>query len=153
MEVFEFGCGSSTIYFSNRVKSVTSVEHDKNWCEKVSKTLCNEIKEGIVSLYHCELRYGKDEKYSNFAAETGGKYDIIVVDGRDRVNCIMNCLDSIKDTSVIILDNSDKLKYTDGKDFLRLQGFKRLDFYGIAPLIPLGICTSVFYRENNCLGI
>jgi hypothetical protein len=31
MEVFEYGSGSSTLYFSKRAKRVTSVEHNEHW--------------------------------------------------------------------------------------------------------------------------
>ena len=31
LEVFEFGSGNSTLFFAERVKQLTSVEHNKDW--------------------------------------------------------------------------------------------------------------------------
>ena len=39
MDVFEFGCGNSTLWFARKVRSVRSVDHDKHWVEKISPQL------------------------------------------------------------------------------------------------------------------
>ena len=36
MTVFEFGSGNSTLFFSDRVNQVVSVEHNKDWYDKIS---------------------------------------------------------------------------------------------------------------------
>ena len=40
-----------------------------------------------MKLIHCELKYGGD--YSKSVVSTDRKFSIIIVDGRDRVNCIL----------------------------------------------------------------
>jgi hypothetical protein len=35
MNIFEFGCGNSTLYYASRVNKVTSVEHDKEWFDLI----------------------------------------------------------------------------------------------------------------------
>lgn len=146
MTVFEYGCGNSTLWWSNRVKHVISCEHNRNWYEKMRSIIpCN------VELYHIELQYG--DEYSKKVSENMGRFDIIVIDGRDRVNCSKNCLLSLKRNGVIIWDNSDRESYEEGYNYLLQNGYKRLDFEGMGPVNVDSWSTSIFYKEENCLGI
>ena len=99
--VFEYGCGNSTLWWASRVKEVQSIEHDKEWYARI----ISKIPEN-VSISHIELEYGRN--YSNKIKEFKNRFDIVVIDGRDRVNCAMNCLDALKSDGVIIWDNSDR---------------------------------------------
>jgi len=49
------------------------------------------------------------------------------------------------------------LKYfealSNGVIHLKQLGYNDLDFWGIAPGIFYKKCTSILYRDNNCLGI
>lgn len=65
----------------------------------------------------------------------------------------MNSIKTLKDDGVIIWDNSDRVNYQEGYDFLLANGFKRLDFWGIGPVNSYSWCTSIFYRKENCLKI
>jgi len=49
MKVFEYGSGGSTLWWAGKVKSVVSIEYDKNWYEKIkSKT---ERKSNVKLIY------------------------------------------------------------------------------------------------------
>ena len=146
LEIFEFGSGNSTLYYSEKVASVDSVEHDKFWYEKIKTTMPQNS-----TLYFCDVEYGG--AYCHYAGETGKQYDIIVVDGRDRVNCCKNGISSLKPGGVIVLDDSEREKYIDGVAFMEEQGFKKIDFWGLAPMVKYLKCTTIFYRNNNCLSI
>jgi len=146
MNIFEYGSGNSTLYYAEKVNHIISVEHDKNWFEK----LLGNIPEN-VQLIHCELQYGGD--YCKTIVSTDSKYSIIIVDGRDRVNCILNSTLSLSHDGVLILDDSEREEYQNGVIHLKQLGYKELDFWGIAPGIFYNKCTSIFYRDNNCLGI
>jgi hypothetical protein len=65
----------------------------------------------------------------------------------------MNSVDSLTANGVMILDDSERADYIKGIEFLQTRGFKRLDFWGIAPGIFFNKCTSVFYKAENCLSI
>jgi hypothetical protein len=80
-------------------------------------------------------------------------FDIIVIDGRDRVNCAKNSLGALKEDGVIIWDNSERSKYAEGYAFLKDNGFKRIEFTGIGPVNSFAWSTTVFYRNKNCLAI
>ena len=84
---------------------------------------------------------------------TNRKFAIIIVDGRDRVNCILNSTSSISQDGVLILDDSEREEYQNGVIHLKQLGYNELDFWGIAPGIFYNKCTSIFYKDNNCLGI
>lgn len=146
MKVFEYGCGSSTLWWSRHVQSVISCEHDKEWYEEYRK-----IVPSNVTLCHIGLTYGG--QYSKKVSEYVEEFDIVVIDGRDRVNCVFNSLKSLKSGGIIIWDNSERSEYHEGYEFLLNNRFKRLDFYGIGPINTYAWCTSIFYRETNCLNI
>jgi len=146
MSVFEYGSGTSTIWWSHHVKKVVSCEHDRKWYQNLKPKLAANI-----NYIHCDLIPGGD--YSRAIESCQDAFDIVVIDGRDRVNCVKNTLGSLKHDGVIVWDNSDRDEYNQGYAYLFVNGFKRLDFWGLGPINVYGWCTSVFYRPNNCFGI
>lgn len=147
LTIFEFGSGNSTLFYAKRVKSVVSVENDKGWFDTIKNSMPNN-----VTLIFEELK-SKDDRYAKAALITGNKYDVIVVDGRERVKCIYNSLQCLTDSGVLVLDNSDREEYNAGINYLLQSGFKKIDFWGIAPSFAHQTCTTVFYRTHNCLDI
>ncbi|RFZ82232.1 FkbM family methyltransferase [Mucilaginibacter terrenus] len=144
--LFEFGSGNSTLYYSKRVAQVDSVENDRHWYEKIRNTMPVN-----VNLFYCEMKAGG--RYSRYALETEKKYDVVIVDGRDRVNCCKNSIPALTENGIIVLDDSERAEYSQGTDHLKAAGFKQLDFWGLAPGVTYLKCTSIFYRDNNCLNI
>ena len=146
MDIFEYGSGNSTLWYAKKVSSVTSVEHDKKWFEKIKNSMPQN-----VNLNYQELVYG--ERYSAFSTKIEKKFDIVIVDGRDRVNCVKNAIDSIKENGIIILDDSERMAYSEGVNFLLNNNFSKLDFWGISPGLFYKKNTTIFYRKDNCLNI
>ncbi|MDB5255741.1 MAG: FkbM family methyltransferase, partial [Chitinophagaceae bacterium] len=81
------------------------------------------------------------------------KYDVVIVDGRDRNQCLEQGIQSLKPGGVVILDNSERSKYQKGVLFMKEQGFKHLEFEGMSPVTTILNVTSLFYKEGNCLGV
>lgn len=144
--LFEFGTGNSTLWYAKRVKKVVAVEHDDAWFKSVR----SQIPENVRLIYTA-LEYGGE--YSMTAARQEELYDIIIVDGRDRVNCIIRSINALTDRGILILDDSERTEYAEGTTWLRKNGFRQLDFWGMAPGLLYKKCTSIFYRDHNCLGI
>jgi hypothetical protein len=69
------------------------------------------------------------------------------------VNCIKQSIDSLSPAGVMVLDDSERDEYKEGIAFLRTKNFRSIEFWGIAPGIFFRKCTTVFYRDGNCLGI
>lgn len=146
MDVFEYGCGYSTLYLQDRVKSVTSVESDEFWHENMTGRAASNVR-----IIHCPL--DEEGKYALSIMNDSARYDIVIVDGRDRVNCIKNSLDNLKEGGIVILDDSMREKYNEGVSFLRDHGFKSITFSGMKPCSIRSQETTVFYRQNNCFNI
>jgi len=145
-DLFEFGSGNSTLYYARLVQSVTVVEHDREWYG----AMLQKIPANVTLLYQ---EYSVAGAYSRTAEQSGKRYDLIVVDGRDRVNCCRNAVPALKDGGVVVLDDSERDEYREGHAFLKGQGFKEIPFWGMAPGLLYRKCTSVFYRVDNCLGL
>lgn len=144
--IFEFGSGNSTFYYAKKASKVISVEHDKLWFDKISAG-----KPSNSDMIFCELKTAGD--YCKMPVSMGQKFDIIIVDGRDRVNCCYHSPEALSENGVIVLDDSEREKYSDAIVFLKNKGFKELSFSGISPGLFYRKSTSVFYKANNCLGI
>lgn len=144
--VFEFGSGNSTLFYAQRAKQVVSVEHDKDWFDKIKN----------ASPANAEMIFSELESngsYSKMPLSTGKKYHIIIVDGRDRVNCCKNALAALTNDGVLVLDDSEREFYQPAIKFLKKSGYKEVSFSGISPGLFYYKTTSVFYRTENCLGI
>ena len=144
--VFEYGSGGSTMWWAKRVKQVISVEHHEGWYKRVASQMPSN-----VTLVHRELE--EDGAYARESTQHDSTFHVIVVDGRDRVNCAKHALDALSDDGVIVWDNSYRDSYNAGYQMLLDKGFKRLDFRSS---VPVGLAkgqTSIFYRDKNCMGL
>ncbi len=146
MSVFEYGSGNSTAWFSERVGKIVSLEHDKAWFEKLNGKM-----PANARLVYKELQ--TNGEYAAYITETALNYDMIIVDGRDRVNCVKKSISSLSEKGVLVFDNSNVECYQEAILFLKDHNFRCIDFHGIGPIKTISTCTTVFYRENNCLGI
>lgn len=146
LTLFEYGAGYSTYYFSERVSHITTIEYDKKWHDFIKDNLAKNV----------DIIYqDKDinDKYCRKIKTLNKTFDIILVDGRDRVNCIKQSIDCLTSNGVLILDDSQRDRYQEGIDFLHKKGFKSLEFEGLkAAHIGLS-STTIFYRTNNCFNI
>jgi hypothetical protein len=94
-----------------------------------------------------------DGQFCRAACVTGQRYDLIVVDGADRVNCLKQSVEALAPEGVMLLDDSEREAYGEGLAFVRGQGFRTLDFEGLKPIDCVAARTTIFYRRENCLGI
>ena len=147
MSVFEWGTGNSTLFWSKHVKEVVSVEYDEEWYKKLK-----EIVPKNVSLKYFKLEY--DGAYCRAILEENQKYDIILIDGRDRVRCAKYAVNYLKDTGIIIWDNTDRESYQEGFEYLKKKGFKSITFSGLTyKFSGVELPTMIFYREKNILNL
>jgi hypothetical protein len=119
-DVFEYGCGYSTVWWTNKEVNYAGVESNKDWYNKVKEKQTN-----IVLKEHLN-------DYVNSIYEHNKKFDVIVIDSNGRFDCVKPALDCVKDDGMIILDNSDWHKNTkeqlDQSDLIPIHfhGFKAL---------------------------
>jgi hypothetical protein len=144
--VFEYGSGSSTRFFSRRASTVTSVEHDLLWGERLKQSLPDNV---TVILKSPDV----DGDYCRTILASGTRYDVVVVDGIDRVHCLLRCADALTARGVVVLDDSDRSAYAPGVSFLMSLGFRALCLEGLKPTGAQNECTTIFYRDGNCFGL
>ena len=144
--IFEFGSGNSTFFYARHAQKVVSVEHDQEWFGKIVKQ-----KPENSEMIFCELE--DNGEYCRVPRSRSEKFNIIIVDGRDRVNCCKQCLTALTDDGVVVLDDSERPQYQDAIRYLEANGFRELRLTGISPGVFIYKATSVFYKPNNCLGV
>jgi predicted O-methyltransferase YrrM len=134
--VFEWGSGASTSWFSAAGCEVVSCEHDPEWAKRNPEVIFRPLDDGYV------------EEIANHEP-----FDMVLIDGRRRVDCMRAAHKHLTPRGVIVLDNSERPRYEDGIAFLRTAGFRHVPFTGIAPGALKRTTTSVFYRDGNCLDL
>ncbi|MCH7880829.1 MAG: FkbM family methyltransferase [Proteobacteria bacterium] len=146
LSLFEYGSGNSTLFFSNLVSSVVSVECNREWYEYVVESMPENVKLILCDPFDSET-------YSKIIQQQERKFDVVVVDGEDRVNCLINAQGCLTEKGVMILDDSKGEGWHSVIDQLQKQGFKKLDFEGLKPGRTSGYRTTIFYKNENCMGI
>ncbi|MGB3239644.1 MAG: tetratricopeptide repeat protein [Geitlerinemataceae cyanobacterium] len=105
-KVLEFGSGASTIWLSQHNKNIISIEHDLNWYESVKSVIDREQAESAIDLRLLPRPYHLAT--SEFENET---FDLIIVDGRERVRCIEKAIRTLKKGGILILNDAQKDYY------------------------------------------
>lgn len=145
IKMFEFGAGYSTRYFKERVGLIHGVEHNKAWLDQIAQYIQSE---------HIKIQYKiLDEGYVKAIEQSGLQYDLIIVDGRMREQCAIHASKFLSEKGVLVLDDSEREKYSAVPLLLEKKGFKRIDFWGMALGGVHKKNTSLFYQENNILNI
>jgi precorrin-6B methylase 2 len=172
MMVFEYGSGGSTLFWSSRVKKVVSIEHDREWYNRLSAEL---KKKGISNVEyqlveasplpaHQRVDYANPQHYASADPAYAGKsfeayvktidkfadeyFDVIVVDGRARTSCILHAIPKLKKGGMLVVDNSDRLYYMSPFTFDKAQ-WERKDFAGPVPYTADFSKTTILRKLKN----
>lgn len=136
MSVFEYGSGNSTIFWAKKSKRVTSVESDKKWF------IPKDVKHKNI-----ERRLESTKKrYINSISANNLKYDVVVIDGQFRHECVKKSIDHVNKSGFIIIDNSEW--YQKSCNFLAKKGFTEINFSGFYPSNPYTSTTSFFINKK-----
>ena len=114
--VFEFGPGRSTIFFAERLPGavIRGVEHDARWFEKC-RLLEAEYGDRVqISLEELTLKPARNGRYvSRPFLESGGKFDLIFVDGRLRADCVEISRHVLAPGGVVVVHDAHRKNYQD----------------------------------------
>lgn len=113
MKIFEYGSGYSTAFYSKIVAEVNFVEDDIKWYNYVMKRW------GDGSIYG--VCCSEKDDYLE-ACNTGKTYDIIVIDGKWRLERIEPAIRCLNEKSVIILDDTEATYLTQTREKLKRSG-------------------------------
>ncbi len=129
--IFEFGLGSSTLFFAKRVKSVISLETNPEWAWMVNEKLAEQNSQNVeITLMENGIIL---PQYETFPKSFEEKFDLIIVDSIKRFECSKNSVDALKPGGVVILDDSERKHYQKIFDFFADRNFLKQDFIGISP--------------------
>ena len=132
-KVFEYGTGYSTIWWQNKNVDYHAVEDNKQWHDMIEDKTNIEYKPG----HH---------KYIESIYKYDFKFDVIVIDGVVRFDCIKPALEKIKDDGIIIFDNTDWHKYS--KEELDKSDLIPIHFHGFKPLHVDSETTSCYVNRK-----
>jgi hypothetical protein len=157
--IFEYGAGASTLWLAKRAAQIDSVEHDVQWAESVKEMLTDgpgnaklHVVPPTVATADTTVRSGRvghtDLDFANYVStidEVGGPFDLIVVDGRARVDAFRRALDHLADDGVVVFDNIKRKRYWDvlsAMPGLRIELLK-----GGTPTLPYPTTTGLIWRD------
>lgn len=136
MSVLEWGMGNSTLFFAPRVNEILSIEHNKEWFELIGTNLPKNATAILAT----------QSEYSSHHILNNKKFDLIIVDGIHRKDCLETATRFLKDNGLIIFDNSDR--NPELCEILRNKNFIENDFHGFGPINPYTWTTSFFFSKN-----
>lgn len=129
--IFEFGSGSSTLFFAPKVQKIVALESNKKWY-KIIRAKLDESSIGNVELTLMEDAL-ENSAYENYTKNFSEKFDFIIIDSLKRFACAQNVISALKPGGSIILDDSERANYKKIFNFFAENNFQKQDFFGIAP--------------------
>jgi hypothetical protein len=119
MTVLEFGCGASTIWLAKRCTVISVEEESLEWFDAIG----SKLREMEVT------RAGLFWKAMPIPKHRGDLYDMMILDGGDRVGNFIRMYPWVKDGGIIMLDDSERIEeYKHIFNFM--HGLPRRDFLG-----------------------
>ena len=113
--IFEFGCGYSSLFWAERAAKVISIEDNPQWFAKWQREFQHP---------KLDIRWRDEgEIYEKAIFEDGGRYDVIVVDGKRRAECAAAAVQKLAPGGMIILDDSDRINTS--REYVRAVGTLR----------------------------
>ena len=134
-DVFEYGTGFSTIWWKNHGANIYGVEHNKNWYEKI-----NGKELGYITLENSVHNYPHSINIFD------KQFDVIVIDGLVRYQCVPPALKNLKSGGIIIFDNSDW--HSNTKELLDTKDLIPIHFHGFKPTHVDSQTTSIYMHKE-----
>jgi hypothetical protein len=126
--VFEYGGGGSTAWFSDRVKFVVSAEHNPEWATSLRETFGETSN---VELLQSHTAEDWDEYIGLIDRYPDEFFDLVLIDGRERLRCLDRSIPKVRPGGYLILDDFWRPRYAPAAE--KLATWERRDFRGIAP--------------------
>ena len=144
--VLEFGSGMSTLWYANQAGQVFSVESYSVWYDKVKKIIEDKKLDNVS--YKLSM---SDSEYVTFMSDDKEGFDLIMIDGECRSQCVSHAIQRLKPGGVLYLDNSDRCFGAKGSDmriaeslvrqFAQTSGAKVIEVTDFAP-------TQLFVQQG-----
>lgn len=140
--VFEFGSGASSVWLARHARSLITVEHDAAWASKVGAHLKAYDNARLLT---AELHSSDGMAPSPYlsAIDGTGEYDLIVVDGRRRIDCLAAAIPHLKRDGLILFDDSGRRRYRAG---IAQCGLQEAHYFGRSFCVPYPDHSSLLKR-------
>ena len=135
-EVFEFGSGYSSLFWGNRARRVVSVEHEPEWHSRMQPQLPSNVDYRLVT---------EPSRYPLTILEYPEQFDVVIIDGEQRPECVGPALEKLRADGLIIVDNSDW--FPGICSMLRAADLIQVDMQGLGPINSYAWTTSFFFRR------
>ena len=99
--ILEFGSGMSSLFLSRRCGHLVSVESDSVWFEQMRRLFAEH------GFKNVDYRFRGPDDYTAHADLPERSFDLVVVDGIIRDQCMLTALDKVKSGGYVFFDNSD----------------------------------------------
>lgn len=160
-QVFEYGVGGSSVFFSTRVSELVSVEHNRSWFEATHQVISKQMLNQQGFHWHGVLAEPKpfatlldlqpddpltycssDESYAGQSFHDyvavidqypNEYFDIVLIDGRARPSCFMHAMNKVKFGGYVILDNAERAYYHYVEETAEKLGFEIEEIWGPGP--------------------
>jgi hypothetical protein len=151
--VFEYGGGGSTLWLEDRGAEVTVVEHDVQWRMQLAAAVGPgttfvfrppEVGGTIVS---AALPGFFDAYAAVIGSEPDGSLDLVIVDGRARVECARIAMPKVRPGGLLIVDDTDRARYRAAMELL--GPWEHHVFAGLKPGQRGPAQTSVWRRPDQ----
>lgn len=149
--VFEYGVGGSTAFFLDRGASVVSVDHDTDWAAAVRQVCAGAWLGHVIPPRPAEDGYRShvvDGSFRDYVEliDRYGVFDVVLVDGRARADCLRHAHVHVAPGGLLVLDNSDRCRYADAVSEVDRLGWERNDFFGPGPYNLFFWQTTIWHR-------
>ncbi len=163
--VFEYGSGSSTLFWATFDTHCTSIEHDGDWVAVLRTRFKPDFDIDLRLIpaddpplaldtdiadpngYRSDWIGHENKTYRNYAAQIDsfpdGYFDVVLVDGQARPSCIAHSYRKVKSGGMLILDNAEVPHYLAQTQPL-LESFELHSFTGIAPVEGVLSRTNIY---------
>jgi SAM-dependent methyltransferase len=139
--VFEYGAGASTAWLAQRAAEVISVEHDAAFVGDFREMLAPFSN---AKMLERSIENGRDA-YVDAIAEAGGQFDLVVIDGRYRADCLEAAGPYLKPNGIVLFDDSGRKRY---RAAIEGSGLAETHHYGRSFCVPYPDHTSILARRG-----
>ncbi len=134
--VFEWGSGISSRWLAERCGFLVTVEDKDEWFERVTGFLEPYPHATVVpSELGCEV-------YANEIDKHNGPFDLIVVDGFERLQCVVKAVDRLRPGGMLVFDDSQEAPYRQAVEHLSA-------WPGDSSTTDYGKKTTIYTRPNT----
>ncbi|HEY3057445.1 MAG TPA: hypothetical protein VGL99_00565 [Chloroflexota bacterium] len=148
MKVLEYGGGGSTLFFLSHGCQVTTVEGNSSWVAAIRARTARF--RDRLDLRYVDSQTPDPALRRHYAAQAGvgGPWDLILVDGAFRHDCLTFAMPYLATPGIIIVDNTDLPEFADFHPEHLLRDLERTVFRGLGYARRRPTTTEVFQAHT-----